>query len=84
MYVYVVYAYLATISFSFTQLRSQRSQRSCGRPSFNRQEVRPFYTMPDPTDEKWTNAYDVGRLGTPWDALGPAEDHGMMLFHEIQ
>jgi len=22
-------------------------------------EVRPFYTMPDPTDEKWTNAYDV-------------------------
>ena len=34
-----------------------RSQRSCF------QEVRPFYTMPDPTDEKWTNAYDVGRLG---------------------
>jgi len=22
-------------------------------------EVRPFYTMPDPHDEKWTNAYDV-------------------------
>ena len=47
--------------------RSQRSQRSCGlkaafTPLFL-QEVRPFYTMPDPTDEKWTNAYDVGRLG---------------------
>ena len=27
------------------------------------QEVRPFYTMPDPTDEKWTNAYDAGK---PW------------------
>lgn len=22
-------------------------------------EVRPFYTMPDPIDEKWTNAYDL-------------------------
>ncbi|CAJ1437457.1 unnamed protein product [Effrenium voratum] len=22
-------------------------------------EVRPFYTMPDPEDPKWTNAYDV-------------------------
>ena len=24
-------------------------------------EVRPFYTMPDPVDDKWTNAYDVTR-----------------------
>ena len=23
--------------------------------------------MPDPTDEKWTNAYDVGRRGEPAD-----------------
>eukprot|EP00439_Symbiodinium_sp_Y106_P010144 s3621_g1.t1 len=32
------------------------SRQPFGRRS---EEVRPFYTMPDPHDEKWTNAYDV-------------------------
>ncbi|CAE7528452.1 aspS1 [Symbiodinium sp. KB8] len=32
---------------------------SVGSDPNSAQEVRPFYTMPDPHDDKWTNAYDV-------------------------